>query len=268
MKPVRSILFPTDFSAVANSALPLALTIAAQSDATINAVHIASGGDPHVTETTRYEFPKPPAGSPKVNINELIIPKEGDPAEIIMRTAKLRKCDLIVMASHGRSDVAQFFLGRSVAERVARDSRTPTIIARLYGARRTKRPIDRLSSLMFATDLTDCSSKILPLAASIAHKAGAALHTLCVFGEGDIRPADGTGTLQKFFREAEASDLLGKVETVTRGVGEAVIEFASLREVDLIAFTSTICNGGDPTLTDTAEFIIRNAPCPVLCVHP
>ena len=54
---VRSILFPTDFSAVANSAFPLALAIAAQFDAIVQSIHVAHGGDPHITETSRYEFP-------------------------------------------------------------------------------------------------------------------------------------------------------------------------------------------------------------------
>src|SRR2546430_13301247 len=47
-----------------------------------------------------------------------------DPAQVIMKQAEQRACDLIVMASHGRSDVAQFFLGRSVAEQVARDRKS------------------------------------------------------------------------------------------------------------------------------------------------
>src|ERR1044072_3690726 len=114
---IRSILFPTDFSSVANSAFPLAVAIAAQFDAIVQSVHIAHGGDPHITETSRYEFPGLPTGASSVRAIETIIPKDGDdPAQVIMRTAEERLCDLIVMASHGRSDVAQFFLGRSVTD--------------------------------------------------------------------------------------------------------------------------------------------------------
>ena len=52
---IRSILFPTDFSAVANSAFPLAVAIAAQFEATVHSIHISDGGDPHITETSRYD---------------------------------------------------------------------------------------------------------------------------------------------------------------------------------------------------------------------
>ena len=267
---IRSILFPTDFSAVANSAFPLAVAIAAQFEAIVQSIHIAHGGDPHITETSRYEFPALPTGAASVRVIETIIPKDGDdPAVVIMRSAAERGCDLIVMASHGRSDVAQFFLGRSVAERVARDSKIPTIIARLYGPRRTTRPIDRFATIVFATDLSENSRQILPVAASIASRTKAKLETLCVFGEGDEEPADGgRATLEKFFAEAEAHELFGKVRRLHGGVGEAVVEHAGRHKADLVAITTALCSGGDERLTDTAEFIIRNAPCPVLCVKP
>src|SRR6266404_8723104 len=181
---IRSILFPTDFSAVANSAFPLAVAIAAQFDATVQSVHIAHGGDPHITETSRYEFPAAPTGASSVRVIETIIPKlEEDPAQIIMRQAAERGCDLIVMASHGRSDVAQFFLGRSVAEQVARDSSIPTIIARMYGPRRTTRPIDRFKRILYITDLREESKHILKMAAAIAARTKTDLETLCMFNE-------------------------------------------------------------------------------------
>src|SRR5215831_18143391 len=202
---IRSILFPTDFSAVANSAFPLAVAIAAQFEATVHSIHISDGGDPHITETSRYEFPGLPTGASSVRVIQTIIPKgDLDPAQVIMRDAQARGCELIVMASHGRSDVAQFFLGRSVAEEVARRSEIPALIARLFGPRRTTRPIDRFERIIYATDLAENSKRILPLAASIAKRTKAKLESLCVFGEGDEEPADGgQATLERFFAEAD-----------------------------------------------------------------
>src|SRR5207237_8685939 len=107
---IRSILFPTDFSAVANSAFPLAIAVAAQFEAIVQSVHIAHGGDPHITETSRYEFTALPTGASSVRVIEPIIPKDGDdPAQVIMSQAHDRGCDLIVMASHGRFAMLQFF---------------------------------------------------------------------------------------------------------------------------------------------------------------
>src|SRR6266550_6257855 len=265
---IRSILFPTDFSAVANSAFPLAVAIAAQFEATVHSIHISDGGDPHITETSRYEFPASPTGASAVRVIQQIIPKgDNDPAHVIMRDAEARGCDLIVMASHGRSDVGQFFLGRSVAEQVARDSKIPTIIARLYGPRRTTRPIDRFKKILFVTDLAEESKKILPIAASLASKTKADLETLCVFSEGDEEPADGgQSIIERFFQEANCD--CGDFKRLHGGVGEEVIEYAGRHKADLIAITNSLGSGGAPNFTETAEFIIRNAPCPVLCVRP
>ena len=81
---IRSILFPTDFSAVANSAFPLAVAVAAQFDAIVHSVHISDGGDPHITETSRFEFPGLPTGSSSVRVIEAIIPKgDDDPAQVL-----------------------------------------------------------------------------------------------------------------------------------------------------------------------------------------
>jgi nucleotide-binding universal stress UspA family protein len=264
---IRAILFPTDFSAVANSAFPLALAVAAQYDAIVQSIHISDGGDPHITETSRYEFPAAPTGSSAVRVIETIVPKnDEDPAQVIMQQAEQRMCNLIVMASHGRSDVAQFFLGRSVAEQVARDSKIPTIIARMYGPRRTTRPIDRFKRLLYVTDLGEGSKHILPIAASIAGKTKAELETLCVFNEGDEEPADGgQSIIERFFSEAGCK--CGKFQRLHGGVGEEVVEYAGRHRADLVAITTSLGSGGDPKMTDTAEFIIRNAPCPVLCMH-
>ncbi|HYX41212.1 MAG TPA: universal stress protein, partial [Pyrinomonadaceae bacterium] len=198
---IRAIMFPTDFSAVANSALPLAAALAQKLNAPLLEVHIMHGGDPHVTETTRYEFPPLPESAADVRVERAMIPKgpNEDPAEVLMRTARERECDLIVMASHGRSDVAQFFLGRSVAEQVARESQIPAIVVRLHGARRTTRPIDRLARILYVTDLTRGSRPVLPVAAAIARAAGAQLDTLLVFGEGDVMPLDVERALAKYF---------------------------------------------------------------------
>ena len=104
------------------------------------------------------------------------------------------------------------------------------------------------------------------MAASLAEKTKAELQTLCVFNEGDEEPADGgESIIQRFFAEANAT--CGKFQRLHGGVGEEVVEYAGRNKADLVAITTSLGSGGDPKLTDTAEFIIRNAPCPVLCVR-
>src|SRR5258707_8248639 len=236
------MLFPSVFSAVTKSAFPGAVPLAALSDAIFHSFHTAHGAPPHKTETSRYESPAVATGSSTVRVIETIIPKGDDePAQVIMRHASERGCDLIVMASHGRSDVAQFFLGRSVAEQVARDSRIPTVIARLYGPRRTTRPIDRFKTVLYVTDLAEHSKHILPVVSSITRRTKAKLEALCVFNEGDEEPADGgQATLEKFFAEADASDSLSRIRRLHVGMAEAGDEYAGRHKAELVPITAEL----------------------------
>jgi universal stress protein A len=54
---------------------------------------------------------------------------EGVAHEQIARIARARRCDLIVMGTHGRTGVARFFLG-SVAARVAATAPCPVLTVR------------------------------------------------------------------------------------------------------------------------------------------
>jgi nucleotide-binding universal stress UspA family protein len=51
------------------------------------------------------------------------------PHEAIIQTAKKKKCDLIIMASHGRSGVSGLLLG-SVTHKVLTHSKIPVLVVR------------------------------------------------------------------------------------------------------------------------------------------
>jgi nucleotide-binding universal stress UspA family protein len=57
----------------------------------------------------------------------------GSPVAAIIDGARLKKVDLIVMSSHGRSGLGRLMLG-SVAESVLRGTTVPVCIARAQGA--------------------------------------------------------------------------------------------------------------------------------------
>ena len=54
---------------------------------------------------------------------------EGDPSRAIVDTARKEGCDVIAMATHGRSGVPRLLLG-SVADRVVRESHLPVLLVR------------------------------------------------------------------------------------------------------------------------------------------
>jgi nucleotide-binding universal stress UspA family protein len=53
----------------------------------------------------------------------------GDPAEAIVSFAEKNPCDIIVMASHGRSGVSRWAVG-SVADKVFRASTVPVLLVK------------------------------------------------------------------------------------------------------------------------------------------
>ncbi len=53
----------------------------------------------------------------------------GEPWRVILRTARSRKCDLIVMASHGRRGLAGLLLGSETAK-VLSHSKIPVLVCR------------------------------------------------------------------------------------------------------------------------------------------
>ena len=156
--------------------------------------------------------------------------------------------------------------GASVAAEVLQHKRGPKVIAfkkrRRKNSRRKRGYRDEITVLRITEILTDnAKPSIGPRPKREKVVAPAA--------EGDEEPADGgKAQLKCFFEEAGAAELFGIVRRVHGGVAEAVVEHAGRHKADLIAITTTLCCGGDERLTGTAEFIIRNAPCPVLCVRP
>ena len=62
-----------------------------------------------------------------IDYSELIM--EGPPGEKICDVARIEKCEMIIMGSRGRSDLAGLFLG-SVAHRVLQQAPCPVLIIR------------------------------------------------------------------------------------------------------------------------------------------
>jgi nucleotide-binding universal stress UspA family protein len=144
---IRSILLPTDFSECANYALSYATSFARQAGAKIVCVHVIEPIVPTVGYTGMTE-PLPmsdiseqledSAGRelPKIaeceecagiEVEEVIV--HGDAASEIVRVARERKVDLIVISSHGRTGLGRILFG-STAESVVRHAPCPVMVVK------------------------------------------------------------------------------------------------------------------------------------------
>ena len=147
----RHILVPTDGSPLSNRAAKAAARLARQHNARITAVYAiepytpSSYGIDAIAYTAVYSPKDYEAGMRKVADKALAkvraaaaaeeVPFTGisviqrRPWEAIVNAARQKKCDLIVMASHGRRGVEGLLLG-SETQKVLTHTKTPVLVCR------------------------------------------------------------------------------------------------------------------------------------------
>lgn len=76
----------------------------------------------------RFEFIEGRSAEHEVDV-DLVHEIDSSPAEAILRLAKIKDCDLIVMASHGRRGLGRLLLGSQTAE-VTQSSTVPVLVVR------------------------------------------------------------------------------------------------------------------------------------------
>ncbi len=196
---LQHILFLTDFSPCAASALPYATALARKYDSKVILAHIL-----------------PPAPRPAIPMEPL--PEELDqsyiqarqdseqflrskpfadiPYEVVLERGELwpavsdiltqHKIDLIVLATHGRHGMGKLLMG-SVAEEVFRLASCPVLTVGPKAAS----PKMEIASILFATDFSSGSLHALPYALSLAEANHARLMLLHVLAEPGVADAAG-----------------------------------------------------------------------------
>jgi nucleotide-binding universal stress UspA family protein len=146
----KHILLPTDGSKLSDRAVQRGIELAKAVGARVTAVHVI----PEFRMMADESFALPTSGDLKRRYEkeaksraEKMLNKIGDiaatsgvtfeglcitgdvPYEHIIETAKKRKCDLIMMASHGRRGLSGLLLGSETAK-VLTHSKTPVLVVR------------------------------------------------------------------------------------------------------------------------------------------
>jgi len=140
----EKILVPLDGSALAESALARAALFAANDDTTLMLIRAAEaytlpGVDPTEAQVEVVREAEEYLGAVAARLEREGLKKVetsvwyGPAASAIVEAARLRKADLIVMSTHGRSGLGRLILG-SVAESVLRGTTTPILLLRAQEA--------------------------------------------------------------------------------------------------------------------------------------
>ena len=143
---IKRILAPVDFSDVSQQSVDAAASLASQLGASVVVLHAVEpvyfagtmfGPEinvPHLVEEQRRAAKSAMetmlARLEKRQISATGLVETGIPQDMILKTAKSKKCDLIVMGTHGRSGVTHLLLG-SVAEKVVRSATCPVMTVRV-----------------------------------------------------------------------------------------------------------------------------------------
>lgn len=130
----RHILIPSDGSAASQLAVNAALRMARESGARVTAVHVlpedpalASVSAPQPENTILADIARQAA---TLHVNCATLEVHADqPHAAIISTALQRGCDLIAMASRGRSGLASLMLG-SQTQKVLTHSKIPVLVFR------------------------------------------------------------------------------------------------------------------------------------------
>jgi universal stress protein A len=143
---MKRILHPSDFSAASRPAFKKAIDLAKTDRAALDVVHvmapiIAMPDVAYVSPRTYDQWTAAATEAARKKMDGLLKQARaagvraksmivtGAPADRIVRAARTRRADLIVMGTHGRSGLSRFLLG-SVASRVIATSPCPVLTVR------------------------------------------------------------------------------------------------------------------------------------------
>jgi len=143
----KHLLLPTDGSTASEVAIRQAMALAKENQAKVTGLHVVQpfhvfAYDVEMIENTQVTYMAQAEARAQRYLESIAkaakesgvpcetqsVPDE-HPYEGIIRTAKTRGCDLIVMSSHGRSGLKSLFLG-STTQKVLAHSALPVLVLR------------------------------------------------------------------------------------------------------------------------------------------
>jgi nucleotide-binding universal stress UspA family protein len=297
----RNILFPTDFTPHARSALKYAAAFARAGQGRIVLFSVQTGRVPanlmrlperilqaqenhwllQLQREVRELLNDPLVSG--LEIEPVIV--EGEPATEIAKAVRHYDIDLVTVVTHGRRGLARALFG-STAEEIIAEAPCPVLTIRPpqhdFVHHRDDKTEVRLNRILLATNFRPTSFAAMKTAREIAEATGAELHAVHVIGDyfeqiSLLFPEEGGMALSRmrsevkermeaFAREHEAQ------VTVHAAEGRPYAEIVSLAaklDADLIVIGTSVhasLFGGAPVLGAEIERVVRNAPCPVLCV--
>jgi len=282
MFPFRNILFPTDFSAHAYAALKYAAAFARQGD---GRVFLFSVQDAKIVPNLQSQVKEllSDALLDGVEVEPLLV--EGEPAAEIAQAAMDHEVDLVTVVTRDRNRFSRAF-GSSIAEEIVAESPCAVLAIRPpqrdFVESRDGQTELRLNRVLLATNFRPSSVAATQVATQMSNQLGAELHAVYVIGDyfdqiSAMFPEGGRAALTRLRSHVQERmghlSRAGSPGTATH-IAEGrpyqeIVKLATSMEADLIVIGTAVHGslfGNNQVLGSEIERVIRNAPCPVLCV--
>ncbi len=284
----RNILYATDFSAAAASAIPYVKRIAKHYEANLIALNVHSPVVNPMTPPETWAAAEEAAQTRDQQYREeLLTTFAGIPTQVLIEEggvqanlqAAIEKyhTDLVVIGTRGRTGLGKLLLG-SVAEEILRKTTCPVLTVGPY-ADQSRGADGQLREVLYATDFTSGTQAAAAYAVSLAEEFQARLvflHVVPRLEPNDLVMASDVVTSSKALLEkllpAEAKDWCKPEYFVEQGnPAEKILELAHFRESDLIVL-GVKPEAGVPGAAihlpiSTAHKVVSHATCPVLTVR-
>jgi nucleotide-binding universal stress UspA family protein len=277
MFPFRNILFPTDFSANAQAALKYAAAFARHGGGRVLLFSVQDAKTAAELQSQVNELRSDPLLN-AVDTEPIFV--EGDPASEIAQGAIDHDVDLITVVMRGRNRLSRAF-GSSIAEEIVAESPCAVLAVRPPQRDFVANHEIRLKRVLLATNFRPSSVAATQLATQMANHLGAELHAVYVIGDyfeqiSVIFPEGGLAALTRLrnYVQERMAQLVRTGGGATTHIAEGrpyqeIVKLAANIDADLIVIGTAVHGslfGNSQVLGSEIERVIRNAPCPVLCV--
>lgn len=301
MFPFRNILFPTDFTPHARAALKYAAAFARSGGGRVVLFSVQSTQVPlnlfTLPERVLEEQENGWLLQLRTEVRDLLadplfaglevepVIVAGEPAPEIARAVREYGIDLVTVVTHGRRGLTRALWG-STAEEIIAEAPCPVLTIRPpqhdFVEYRGSRSEVRLNRVLLATNFRPSSSAATQVATQLASQTGAELHAVyaivdyfeqvsVMFPEGGLTALTRLRSyVQERMAQLAREDGARAITHIAEGRPYAeIVRLAAEKDVDLIVIGTNVhasLLGGTPVLGSEIERVVRNAPCPVLCV--
>lgn len=271
MRTLRSIVHPTDFSALSHKALAHALRIALSAECKLSLLHVAEGDSDNDEIALPWlhallaqwdlvregESATKTLSRLKIDIESVRL-EPGDPAVGITDFLGTNRFDIVVLATHGRDGIERWMKG-SIAERIFKQSETPTLFVS-RGARGFVSDVSGLSHLrriLVPVDYSPSPEGAVAYARNFAQMLGD--DAPCVLDVVHVG-----ATYPQIINSPESPIC---IPVRSGSIATTIIDLAVEFESDLICMATAGRNGiVDVLRGSTTERVLRHAPCPLLAI--